>query len=224
MSIQAECRAAVNRLARQGGVFTEIDVANEAGTDGWSGKMFEQAMSKAYNVLQSEYKAGKLVRYGPVDYNGVKDYARRGSKILYADAHKGPSMLTTPNGNFPRLLSQNDEMAHAGRKAGTNRDDTKPWATQKPMLSPRKTATGPPVDVAPLLRRIEKLEAENNQLRSNGHTNGNGNGNGHNGNGNGHIKPWDESLISELADAIAARMEERVGEMAKNSVAEALIS
>lgn len=157
MSIQAECREAMNRLAGQGKCFTEIDVANEASQDGWSGKHFEQAVKHAYNVLQGDYKRGRLCRFGPVEFKGVKDHARRGTKILYADSQRGPKVLNTPNGNFKRLLAVNDGMMAAGRKAGTNRDDTKPWESQD--ISVRKVK-GPPVDSAPLMKRIRELEEE----------------------------------------------------------------
>lgn len=159
MSIQAECREAMNRLAYQATLFTEIDVANEAATDGWSSKHFDQAVRHAYNVLQGDYKKGKLVRFGPVDFNGVKDYARRGTKIVYADAYKGPKKFETPNGTFPRLLSANDRLSGPGRRTGTNRDDTKPWDGQTVTLK-RQEPKGPPVDTAPLMRRINELESE----------------------------------------------------------------
>ena len=163
MSIQAECREAMHRLATQGNAFTEIDVANEASQDGWSSKHFEQAVRHSYNVLQGDYKRGKLARFGPVDFKGVKDYARRGTKILYTDAGKGLRTLETPNGTFKRLLAKHDTMMVAGRKAGTNRDDTKPWDGQKVSVQKIK---GPPVDTAPLERRIRELENELRKVAS----------------------------------------------------------
>lgn len=164
MSIQAECRTAMHRLAAKGEVFTEIDVANEASSDAWSTKHFEQAVKHAYNVLQGDYKNGRLVRFGPVEFQGVLDYARRGTKILYTDATKGPKLLDTPNGNFPVLKATDDKLSAPGRRSGTNRDDTKPWDSQTVTLK-RQTVKGPPIDTAPLMKRISELEAEVNRLR-----------------------------------------------------------
>jgi len=113
MSIHTDCRAAIDRLAGQGGTFTEFDIANEAsgqGTKGWSGKMFQQAAKDAYSVLQAGYKRGKLVRYGPVEYQGNTDYVRRGTKIVYADAEEGPKEFVTPNGTFARLVAEQDTL------------------------------------------------------------------------------------------------------------------
>lgn len=161
MSIQAECREAMNRLADQGRVFTEIDVANEARRTGWATSHLERAMKDAYNVLAGDYKKGKLVRYGPVTFLGNEDYARRATKIVYADAVKGPDVWETPNGKFPRLFAEQDGLARAGRKVGTDRDDTKPWSVQAPMQRvEERELKGPPVDVQPFMKRIQQLEDE----------------------------------------------------------------
>lgn len=207
MSIQAECREAMNRLADRGVIFTEIDVANEASTESWSSKNFEAAVRHAYNVLQGDYKLGRLVRYGPVKFNGVGDYARRATKIVYAHPQKGPRNFETPNGRFPRLLASQDSMMTAGRRTGTNRDDTKPWSAQN--VSTKKVGLkGPPVDTAPLLRRIQELERENAALRKPSAD-----------------APADEASnisLRQLLDMLAGSPEFK--ETVKTTVAEALIS
>lgn len=239
MSIQAECREAMNRLANQGGVFTEIDVVNEASTDSWSSKHFEQAARNAYSVLQGDYKKGTLVRYGPVSFQGTDDYARRATKIVYGDAHKGPKEFVTPNGSFPRLRADKDDLLRAGRRVGTNRDDTKPWEGQ--TVSKKSTKeSGPPVDTAPLLKRIEQLQAENERLRaakplpavataggvalelaSKPRTTVKSNGNG---NGEPAVPVALADLVDILAERVAPLVERKVTEGIKNSMAEALIS
>jgi hypothetical protein len=218
MSIQAECRRAVHRLAARGEVFTEIDVANEASSSGWSGKHFEQAVEKAYNVVQDEYSKGKLVRYGPVDFRGNLDYARRGTKIVYADVLKGPEVLETPNGKFPRLSSDKDNLARAGRRSGTNRDDTKPWGDQIVTKS-KQVHRGPPVDAGPLLKRIETLEAENRRLKAQPVSNGNGK----------HesvaidIEDLADLLESRMTEKVIKRVQEELVEKVRSEMAEALI-
>lgn len=216
MSIQAECREAVNSLAAAGGTFTEFDVANEAsgqGRKGWTSKLFEQAVKNAYNVLQGDYKRGKLVRYGPVEFQGNKDYVRRGTKIIYAHPENGPEQFETPNGSFARMHSEGDPLAKAGRKAGTNRDDTKPWGGQTVSTTKQK---GPAIDHEPLLKRIRELEKERDVLAAKLE----------NGNGNGHTTPVpvEEPQMDQLVALLIDKLTEPVSENVKNSLAEALIS
>lgn len=226
MSIQAECREAMNRLADQGQVFTEIDVANEARRTGWATSHLERAMKDAYNVLAGDYKKGKLVRYGPVTFMGNEDYARRATKIVYADAAKGPDVWETPNGAFPRLFADNDALARAGRKVGTDRDDTKPWSVQAPVKRvEERELKGPPVDVQPFMKRIQQLEDELARERKRQPvaavvTNGNGNGNGK------HVDN-DHALnlpvtIAELAEILEPKLFDRLVERATESVRESL--
>lgn len=206
MSIQAECREAMNRLAHAGGLFTDIDVANEAATDGWSTKLYEQAVRQAYSVLQGDYKKGKLVRFGPVEYNGVSDYARRGTRIVYADAQRGPKEFETPNGKFPRLLSSNDSLSSVGRRTGANRDDTKPWADQAAATLKRVEPKGPPVDPAPLMRRIGELEREVKQYRD--REEGKEVEAPANGNGNGIDPEFVQTLVKEQMDELREKLAE----------------
>lgn len=221
MSIQAECREAMNQLAESGAVFTEIDVANTASSQAWSGDHFEQAVKHAYNVLQGDFKKGRLVRYGPVNFRGKEDYARRATKIVYADAEKGPEIFDTPNGRFPRLFAESDTLNRAGRRVGTGRDDTKPWDAQ--TIGKGGSMKGPPVDPGPLLKRIEELTAENARLRKNHPV----------PTTNGAAVVYDELpdvsvpvALTDLIDLLASRLSEhpRLVEGVKNSVAEALIS
>lgn len=205
MSIQAECRAAMNRLAAQGVVFTEIDVANEARSNGWSSTHLERALKDAYNVLAGDYKKGKLVRYGPVNFKGNQDYGRRATKIVYADARYGPEAWETPNGKFPRLYSRDDLLARAGRKAGTARDDTKPWSVQSPVQQPQELK-GPPIDPAPFMKKIQELESQNRKLAQElqevrGTTNG-----------NGHDEARDVGDVEEFAKQVAEIVMERFAE------------
>ncbi len=217
MSIQAECREAMHRLASSGGTFTEYDVANEAsgqGTRGWNGPMLEQAVKQAYTVLQGDYKRGKLVRYGPVNFDGSKDYARRGTKIVYAHPSDGPATLDTPNGSFPRLAFEDDDLSRAGRRRATNRDDTKPWAGQK--VTQRTMAVNGSIDPAPLLKRIEQLEAENAKLRANGDDALKAHNDAH--------AAQHEQQLDALVDALVERLAPRVTDGVKEKMAEALIS
>lgn len=221
MSIQAECREAMNQLAEGGAVFTEIDVANTAASSEWSSSHFEQAVKHAYNVLQGDFKKGRLIRYGPVTFRGKQDYARRATKIVYADAEKGPETFDTPNGDFPRLFAETDILNRAGRRVGTGRDDTKPWDDQ--TIGRASSMKGPPVDPAPLLKRIEELTAENTRLREGQPVAAT------NGNGVMHEAALPDTIpvaLTDLIDLLAVRLSDhpRLVEGVKNSVAEALIS
>jgi hypothetical protein len=171
MSIQSQCREAMNSLAKRDSVFTEIDVVNEASKGrGWTDKLFREATEKAYIVLQSEYKKGTLHRFGPVQYQGHSDYARRGTKIVYAGP-AGPKAWETPNGVFQALRADHDALLVPGRRPVhlTNRDDSRPWSEKaKTPVSERHLKPvpgGPPVDTRPLERKIAQLEAELNRYR-----------------------------------------------------------
>jgi hypothetical protein len=212
----------MNRLAAKGQVFTEFDVANAASHEGWSTKHFEQAVKHAYSVLQGDYKKGKLVRFGPVDFKGTKDYARRGTKIMYTSATVGPQSLETPNGEFPRMFAASDNLVRAGRRVGTGRDDTKPWADQQVTI--KRESRGPGVDPAPLLKEIQELREANSRLEKLLKATGDG--------GNGRQVIHDDDAVEvpgrfgELVALLADRLAEdpRLLEGVKTSMAEALIS
>lgn len=219
MSIQAECREAMNRLAEHGATFTEIDVANEAASDAWSSKHFEQAVKHSYNVLQGDYKKGRLIRFGPVAFKGTKDYARRGSKIVYSSADHGPQQFQTPNGDFPRMYADRDPLIRAGRRVGTNRDDTKPWSAQNVSVKPAKANSGPGIDPAPLLRRIEEQQSTINRLEKEKQVAFATNGHGHKSvEEHTEGSPSLEELVEKLLN------DPRLMEGVKTSLAEALIS
>jgi hypothetical protein len=69
--------------------------------------------------------------------DGTEDYARIAGKIVYADAETGPDQWQTPNGNFPKLMIEDDTLKRQGRRAGTERSDAEPWEDQ-PLSRPKK--------------------------------------------------------------------------------------
>lgn len=132
-SIQAECRKAMHRLAERGIHFTERDVVEAASMPDWTHVQLVKAGRAAYTVLQSEYRSGKLSRFGPVsipDYENLSDYVRMHSKIVYADAERGPSFVETPNGVFHKMFAANDRISAVGRRPGIDRDDFTAWDQQ----------------------------------------------------------------------------------------------
>jgi hypothetical protein len=170
ISLYRRCADAAKQLMENppedyGGVFTEIDVVNEASLQSWSNRMFKQALAHANQVCGTLYRERKLCRYGPVELpTGHKDYGRIASKIVYAAADTGPAKWDTPNGKFPKLMIENDQLKAQGRKYGTNRNDLEPWENQeikktgeeKDAAHDRKRGT--PVAEGPLLKRISELE------------------------------------------------------------------
>jgi hypothetical protein len=219
MSIVTDCRKAVSTLAERGDTFTEFDVANEAsgmGTKGWTAKMFEKAVRDSYVVLSGEYKKGTLCRYGPVTLDsGNTDYARRGSKIVYASANSGPEHFETPNGDFPRVLVDSDPMFHVGRRAGSNRDDTTPWSEAK--ATRERSDGGTQLDPAPFLARIEQLQSEVNRLKK-------VEGKPTNGDTNGAAQHATSASIPVPDDMDLDEFVKLITERVKESLAEALIS
>lgn len=237
MSIQVNCREAIASLSESGATFTEIDVANRASSGkGWGGKQFERARKDAYNALTADYRKGRLVRYGPVQFQkDVDDYARKATKIVYAHPVKGPEFWETPNGRFGRLFADKDQIAAAGRRPGTVRDDTKPWKMQRSnpnCVQDKRWAAaaefvdaatkGPPVDTAPLMKKIEQQQAEINRLKklapgSPGSTHTDGNGS----------QTEKEAItlsvtINQLAKILEEELTEKVVERATEEVREAL--
>lgn len=159
MSIYSECADAARKLMgnppqANGGVFTELEVVQLAQNSKWSTEDWKAAMRHANQVLGQYYRARKLCRFGPVQVpNGegtVEDYGRIASKIVYAGAEKGPDVWETPNGDFWKLMFEDDEIAKAGRKHSANRSDLVPWAEQNALMPPPKEI---PMDV-----RVETME------------------------------------------------------------------
>jgi hypothetical protein len=145
MSIQAECREAMNRLASRGVTFTERDVVEAASMPNWTRLQFIKAQRAAYAVLQGDYRKGRLARFGPVQINGSPDYVRNESKILYASAAKGPGLVETPNGIFHRMLAENDGISSVGRRPGISRDDFTAWDQQGAHEAPRESEDRQPL-------------------------------------------------------------------------------
>jgi hypothetical protein len=140
MSIQAECREAMNRLAGRGVTFTERDVVEAASMPNWSRLQVVKAQRAAYAVLQGDYRKGRLARFGPVAVNGLDDYVRNQAKIVYTSAVKGPSIVETPNGVFERMLADSDTISSVGRRPGIDRDDFIAWDQQGTHEAPRESA------------------------------------------------------------------------------------
>ncbi len=219
MSIQTQCREAMTALAAEGGLFTEIDVVNKASHGkGWTEKLFREAMDRAYAVLQQAYKGGNLVRFGPVTYHKTPDYARKATKIIYADAKLGPKVWDTPNGQFPALEFASDPLAGTGRKSRDvlNRDDSTPWDSQKPQTGSQRhlrpvedtpKGSGPPIDTRPLERRIQELERERDEWKAKAEE----------------VVGENTVMLDLLAEKGTPLVTERVQEAVKERVAEAML-
>jgi hypothetical protein len=142
MSVYKRCSQAVRELAQGSDLFTELDVIDRASENSWTEEEYRKAMTQANQIAYAYYRSGRLTRFGPVEYNGEQDYVRRASKIVYAGLKTGPTCIESPNGQFPRLMVFNDEIASVGRRSGTNRDDLRAW---------------PQTDNETLQRQIEQL-------------------------------------------------------------------
>lgn len=130
--IYAACAEAADRLLEtppddHGGVFTELDVIAQASTPEWSPSDYQAAMRQASQVCGLLFRSRRLCRYGPVQFDGTRDYARIATKIVYGNPESGPKVFKTPNGSFKRIMIEDDDLGHQGRRAGTNRDDLVPW-------------------------------------------------------------------------------------------------
>lgn len=156
MSIYKDCSRACRELAATGKAFIDIDVVNAAADPGWAAKHFREAQRHANQIVGTEYRAGKLVRYGPVKYENEDDYVRRAGRVLYADAAEGPQEIETPNGKFGPIHDRDDKLARVGRRRGTKRDDFTSWDAQ---TAEAVVGDGMLVDGRPLMRRINTLEA-----------------------------------------------------------------
>lgn len=157
MSIYKACSAACRELASKGEPFIDIDVVNQAAQDGWSERNFREAQRHANQICGTEYRGGRIVRYGPVTFEGEKDYVRKAGRVLYAGAETGPEIFSTPNGEFPQIHDRDDPLSRVGRRRGTRRDDLTPWDEQNPDAI---RDDGMMVDGRPLHREIERLRAE----------------------------------------------------------------
>lgn len=170
-------------LTRFSNVFTEEDVialaAKRAGH--WEDDDFKEAFKQASASVAALWRGQNACRYGPVDLPGLElpDYMRIGAKIAYGNPD-GPELLQTPNGTFRRLMIFNDPLAdRQGRRLGTKRDDTSPWEEQEALQLVLRKAAIPATaaereitrlrdELAALMARAEKAEAENHRLRKHG--------------------------------------------------------
>lgn len=123
MSIYSDCSQAIADLAELPAVFTEIDVVNQAASDGWSKANFKEARKYANQIVSAKFRSGEVVRYGAVEYEGIQDYARRASMIVYGGAANGPATWDTPNGSFGQIPRHLDTIQTSGRKKGTARHE-----------------------------------------------------------------------------------------------------
>lgn len=146
-SVYKQCAAAIDRLVedsprQHGGVFTEIDVATEAATEDWSTVEYAKSLHASNEVCGQRFRNRKLCRYGPVvigkGKDKIEDYARIAGKIVYADAETGPEIWRTPNGDFKKMMVENDTLSRQGRKPASNRNDATLWSEQSLPTKPRK--------------------------------------------------------------------------------------
>lgn len=172
-SVYKQCATALDRVAEHpprqyGGVFTEIHVISEAVDKAWSESDYDKAMHDAAEVCGQRYRGGRLCRYGPVKVGeDSEDYARIAGKIVYADARTGPDVWRTPNGDFPKLMFDQDPINHQGRKPSAKRNDAEPWDQQTLMAgkTPPKPDQGETSNdlmsaLLELTRRVEHLEED----------------------------------------------------------------
>jgi len=171
MSIYKQCSEAVAQLRReppkdQNGVFTELDVfamisdPNLDPKDETDMKVIKQTMRIINNHCGDLYRKRQLCRYGPVVLADGVDYARAGSKLVYADMHDGPDTWITPNGAFPKLDPVQDDIRHVGRYNRHTRNDLKPWDEQN-ISAPRETESA---RIARLERTLTEREAKIKEL------------------------------------------------------------
>lgn len=176
MSLYHQCSQAVSDLIANPpddlpftNVFTEIDVVNRTqslGSDwGNDPTRFRAAMRTANAVVGTKYRERKLCRYGPVTLpDGNLDYTRLASKIVYADAELGPAKLETPNGNFRKMMIEDDPITKQGRKFSSNRDDSKKWDEQDVVV--RKEVSKDKADLTAAHKRIHELQEELERART----------------------------------------------------------
>lgn len=195
MSIYTDCSKAARELLDEGEPFTEIDVVRTAGTNGWSSANFKAALRDANQVMGSLYRGHRVARYGPVNLpDGTRDYVRMASKVVYVNPETGPKLYQTPNGDFPMLMSSDDNINSPGRRKNTNRNDLDKWASQdissyevtiledlslggapapvRPQSEPSVRIERLEADLAGALRRLEDKDEQINRLRDHRAANG----------------------------------------------------
>lgn len=182
-SVYRQCSAAIDRLVEEppkqhGGVFTEIDVQIAAASDDWKPAEYSTALHDSNELCGTRFRHRKLCRYGPVvigtGQDRIEDYARIAGKIVYADAETGPTVWKTPNGEFQRMMVEDDHLSRQGRRSGTNRNDAEPWKDQSLASPPRKPIKRRRIKtkdldltrlVIDLAERVESLEEDEKQWK-----------------------------------------------------------
>lgn len=194
MSTHTDCRDAARSLLKDPnlaihgikGIFTEVDVillASRSG--GWYTQNDQQVMNLALrdvNQLMGEmFRRREVARYGPVPLTKLgldeEDWARIAGKMIYAHPEHGPEVIETPNGVFPRAMTENDTIGRSGRKLGSNRrNDLKDWDEQeiipvapkkqpKPTTAEQREIIRLKAEVAALQQKLADSETENHRLR-----------------------------------------------------------
>lgn len=190
MSLYRRCSDALDDLIARppketGGLFTEFDVVRKAGLSDWTEEDFKEALKQANQICGTAYRARKLARFGPVDFNGHEDYGRIATKIAYAPADRAPDFWETPNGKFPRLMIEDDSIIKQGRKHGNTRNDLVPWnksadrelVKREPSVVDKSRIHQLEADLRAAITRAENAEKEASRLRSHkAKTKVNGNG------------------------------------------------
>jgi hypothetical protein len=176
MSIYTECADAARYLADQGQPFTDISVINRAMKDGWSDANRKEATQTAPMILQTMYRASKVIRYGvvPKGAPGTRedDYVRRGEgRLVYSGRLTGPKELVTPNGMFRPILHATDPIARNGRRKVSLRNDFVKWEGQVPDVVTEDEVSGrEPTDLSSYIERLESdlraANARNEELQA----------------------------------------------------------
>jgi hypothetical protein len=155
VSIYTECSAAARALERAQEPFTDFDIIDHARREEWSEADEQQGRHDAAQIAAAFYRAGRLVRFGPVNFSPEPDYARGDEgRLLYAAAQPKPRKLSTPNGDFPELFYEDDPLYKVGRRKGSTRNDLIDWTAQTPTTSVERERDG----VARLEKQVERLE------------------------------------------------------------------
>lgn len=174
MSVYRECSKVARELLRSDEPFTDLDIIQRAQSPDWTEKEHKKALHDAAQIAAAFYRAGNLVRFGPVEYGPERDYARGAEgHLLYRAATPPSRPLKTPNGTFDEVFYADDPLYKNGRRKGTTRNDLEPWSAQSPVPSIESGARSSAdrenaklkADLASAHDRIDALETELDRLR-----------------------------------------------------------
>jgi hypothetical protein len=151
MSVYAHIKRTADQLQQTGMWLTDLGVVSKALRSEWGAKEHKKALLQANQYLSARYRAGELVRFGPVMVDGERDYVRVNGRIVYAD----PSVKTfkTSEREMP-CMTYPDQIGHVGRRAGTNRDDRYKLPSEQDRVRQLER------NLARALHRINQLEQE----------------------------------------------------------------